>query len=112
MLRDVIISCVYISNDILFVFMITVATMDNNVEILMVICHLREIGFAWRGGYDLIRSLSDSFFTIVDTITRSNDALYSIASYKERKRQQYVDGLSYNEVKKLKIKKTTHPYIV
>ena len=31
-LRDVIISCVYISNDILFVFMIAVATMDNNAE--------------------------------------------------------------------------------
>ena len=27
--RDVIISCVYISNDILFVFMIAVATMDK-----------------------------------------------------------------------------------
>ena len=40
----VIISCVYISNDILFVFMIAVATMDNNDEILRVICHFREIG--------------------------------------------------------------------
>ena len=34
-LRYVIISCVYISNDILFVFMIAVATMDRiNAEIL------------------------------------------------------------------------------
>ena len=39
-LRDVIISCVYISYDILFVFMIATATMDNNVEILRVIGHL------------------------------------------------------------------------
>ena len=46
MLRDVIISCVYISNDILFVFMIAVATIDNNVEILRVIAHLRDIGYA------------------------------------------------------------------
>ena len=45
-LRDVIISCVYISNDILFVFMIAVATMDNNTKILWVIGHLREIGSA------------------------------------------------------------------
>ena len=45
-LRYVIISCVYISNDILFVFMIAVATMDNNAEILRVIAHLREIGSA------------------------------------------------------------------
>ena len=95
----------YISNDILFVFMIAVATMDNNAEILRVIGHLREIGSAWRGGDELHRSLLDAFFTIVHMITRSNDSLYSISSYRERKRQQYVDGLSYNEVKKLKITK-------
>ena len=57
MLRDVIISCVYISNDILFVFMIAVATINNNVEILRVIGHLREIGSPWRGGDELHRSL-------------------------------------------------------
>ena len=102
MLRDVIISCVYIYNDILFVFMIAMATMDNNANILRVIGHMREIGFAWRGGDELCRSLLDSLLSIVDTIARSNDALYSIASYRERKRQQYVDGLSYNDVKKPK----------
>ena len=53
MLRDVIISCVYFSNDISFVFMIAMATMDNNDEILRVIGHLREIGFAWKGGDEL-----------------------------------------------------------
>ena len=43
----VIISCVYISNDILFVFMIAVAAMDrNNAKILRFIGHLREIGSA------------------------------------------------------------------
>ena len=41
----------------------------------------------------------------MDTISRSNDALYSIASYKERKQQEYADGLRYNEIKNLKIKK-------
>ena len=46
MVKYVIISCVYIYNDILFVFMIAVATMDNNAEILRVIAHLREIGSA------------------------------------------------------------------
>ena len=84
--------------------MIAVATMDrNNVEILRLIGHLREIGSAWRGGDELCRSLSSSLLTIVDTIARSNDALYSIASYRETKRWEYVDGLSYNEIKKLKI---------
>ena len=85
--------------------MIAVATMDNNVEILRFIAHLREIGSTWRGGDELCRSLPDSLLTIVDTIARSDDALYSIALYRERKRKQYVDGLSYNEVKKLKITK-------
>ena len=85
--------------------MIAVATMDNNAEILRVIGHLREIGSAWRGGDELCHSLSDSLLTIVDMIARSNDALYSITSYGERKIQQYTNGLSYNEVKKLKITK-------
>ena len=62
MLRYLIISCVYISNDILFVFMIGVATMDQNEEIL------REIGASWRGGDELHHSLSTSLDSIVDTI--------------------------------------------
>ena len=78
-------SCVYISNDILFVFMIGVATMDHNENILRVIGHLRDIGSACRGGDELRRSLSASLLTIVDTISRSNDALYSKALYKEAK---------------------------
>ena len=90
--------------------MIAVATMDHNAEILRVIGHLREIGFAWRGGDELCRSLSTLLMTIVDTVSRSNYALYSISSYKETKRQQYVDVLSYNEIKKLKITKE-HIYI-
>ena len=85
--------------------MIAVATMDNDVEILRVIGHLREIGYAWTGGDELHRSLLDSLLFIVDTIARSNDALYSITSYRDWKRQQYADGLSYNEVKKLIITK-------
>ena len=92
--------------------MIGVATMDNNTEILMVIGHLREIGSTWMDRDELHCSLSDSLLTIVDTITRLDDALYSIASYMERKRQQYADGLSYNKVKNIKIKKTTHIFIV
>ena len=85
--------------------MIVVATMDNNAEILRVIGHLREIGSAWRGGDELRRSLLDAFFTIVHMITRSNDSLYSIASYGERQRKEYVDGLRYNEIKRLNIMK-------
>ena len=104
-LRDFIILCFYFSNNILFVFMIAVATMDNNAEILRVIGHLKDVVSTWRGGYELRQSLSNSLLTIVDTIARSNDALYSITSYRERKRQEYLDGLSYYEVKKMKITK-------
>ena len=86
--------------------MIAVTTMDNNEEILRVIGHLTEIGSTSRGGDELRLSLSDSLLTIFYTIARSNDALYSIISYMERKRQQYADGLSYNEVKKMKITKS------
>ena len=86
MLRDVIIPCVYFSNDILFVFVIAVATMDHNVEILIVIGHLRDIGSSLRGGDEFPLSLSASLLTIVDTIARSNDTFYIIASYRETKR--------------------------
>ena len=65
--------------------MIVVATMDHNEDILRVIDHPRDIGSSWRGGDELCRSLSASLLTIVDTITRSNDALDSIASYRETK---------------------------
>ena len=93
--------------------MIAMATMDrNNAEILRFIGHLRETSSAWRGGDELRRSLSYSLLSIVDTIAISNDALYSIASYRERKRQQYADGLSYNEVKKAENNKTSHLFIV
>ena len=65
--------------------MIAVDTMDhNNAEILRFIVHLREIGSTWRGGDELHHSLPNSLLSIIDTIARSNDALYSIASYRER----------------------------
>ena len=85
--------------------MIAVDTMDHNAEILRVIGHIREIGSSWRGGDELHRSLSSSLLTIVDTVTISNDAFYSIASYRERKREEYVNGFNYNEIKKIKINK-------
>ena len=96
LLRDVIISCVYFSNDILFVFMIAVATMDHNAEILRVIGHLWEIGSAWRDGDEIFHSFSDSLLTTVDIIARSNNALYSITSYRKRKTQklQHVQGFT------------------
>ena len=76
---------VYFSNDIFIVFMIIVVVVDHNADILRVIDHLRDIGSSWRGGDEICHSLSTSLQTIVDTISRSNDALYRIASYREIK---------------------------
>ena len=79
--------------------------MDHNVDILRLIGHLRDIGAAWMGGDELCRSLLASLESIVDTISRSNDVLYSMVSYIEIKWQEYANGLSYNDIKKLKITK-------
>ena len=95
---------VYFSNDIFTVFIIRVAIMDQNVDILREIGHLRYIGVTW-GGDELCHSLVTSLDVIVDTISCSNDALYNKESYRERKLQEYVDGLSYSDVKKIKISK-------
>ena len=65
----------------------------------------------WFGGVDmncedeLHRSLSTSLESIIDTINRLNNALYNVALYRERKPQEYDDGLSYKDMKKLKITK-------
>ena len=85
--------------------MIAVTIMDHNADIFRVIGHLQNIGSAWRGGNELCRSLSVSSLTIVDSYNISNDVVYSIASYIERKQQEYVDGLSYNDIKNMKITK-------
>ena len=68
---------VYFSKDIFIVFMIKVVYMDHNAEILRVICLLRDIGVAWRGGDELHNSLSASLESIVDNINRSNGVLNS-----------------------------------
>ena len=39
----------YFSNDIFIVFMIEVADINHNAQILRVIDHLRDIGADWRG---------------------------------------------------------------
>ena len=95
----------YFSNDVFIVLMIAMVAMDHTTNILRVIGHLRDIGAAWRGGDELCCSLSASLESIVDIISRSNDAFYNIALYRNRKRQEYSNGMSYNDIKKLKITK-------
>ena len=79
--------------------------MDTNVEILIEIFCLRGISAAFSSGDSIFPSLASIVDAIVDAITISHGVLYDIASYKERKRQEYADGIDYNAIKKLKITK-------
>ena len=79
--------------------------MDTNAEILIELTHLRGISMDFSGGDRIRRSLASTLDAIVETISLSSNILYHITSYRERKRQDYVDGIDYNAIKKLKITK-------
>ena len=79
--------------------------MDTNAEILIELAHLRGLSTAFSGGDRIRRSLASTLDAIVETISLSSNILYDITSYRERKRQEYADGLDYNAIKKLKITK-------
>ena len=79
--------------------------MDTNVEILIELAHLRGLSTAFSGGDRIHRSLASTLDAIVETISLSSNILYDIISYRERKRQEYTDGIGYNVIKKLKITK-------
>ena len=79
--------------------------MDTNAEILIELAYLRELSTTFSGGDRIRRSLASTFDAIVETISLSRNILYDITSYRERKRQEYADGLDYNAIKKLKITK-------
>ena len=98
------IPCIF-SNDFLIDVFIAVAAMDTNVEILIEISHLRGLSTAFSGNDRIRRSLASTLDAIVETISLSRNILYDITSYRERKRQEYPDGLGYNAIKKLKITK-------
>ena len=95
----------YFFNDFFIYFFIAVAAMDTNAEILIELSHLRGLSTAFSGGDRIRRSLSSTLDAIVETISLSSNILYDIRSYRERKRQEYTDGIDYNVVKKLKITK-------
>ena len=79
--------------------------MDTNAEILIELAQLIGLSTAFSGGDRIRRSLASTLDAIVETITLSNNILYDITSYRERKRREYADGLSYSAIKKLKITK-------
>ena len=79
--------------------------MDTNAEILIEIAHLRGLSTPFSGGDRIGLSLAYNLDSIVETVTLSSNILYDITSYRERKRQEYADGLGYSAIKKLKITK-------
>ena len=81
--------------------------MDTNAEILIELTQLRGLSTAFSGGDRIRCSLASTLDAMVETITLSNNILYDITSYRERKRREYTDGLSYNAIKKLQITKVT-----
>ena len=74
--------------------------MDTNAEILIELAQLRGLSTAFSGGDRIRCSLASTLDAIVETITLSNNILYDITSYRERKRHEYADGLSYSAIKK------------
>ena len=86
--------------------------MDPNAEILIELAQLRGLSTAFSGGDRIRRSLESTLDAIVETITFSNNVLYDITSYRERKIREYVDGLSYNAIKKLKNHQRAYIFII
>ena len=78
---------------------------DRNSQILAHLVSLRRLSSSIRGGDHLRESLADALDTITNTVANAQGALYNISSYRESKRQYYSDGLSYKDIKDLKITK-------
>ena len=78
---------------------------DRNAQIIAHLASLRRLSSSIRGGDHLRESLADALETIKNTIAEAQGDLYNISSYRESKRQYYSDGLSYKDIKALKITK-------
>ena len=76
---------------------------DRNAQILARLVSLRCLSSSIRGGDHLRQSLADALNTITNTVANAQGALYNISLYKESRRQYYSDGLSYKDIKGLKI---------
>ena len=78
---------------------------DRNSHIIVNLASLRCLSSSIRGGDHLIQSLADALDIITNTIAEAQGTLYNISSYRESRRQYYSDGLSYKDIKDLKITK-------
>lgn len=79
--------------------------MDAYNEIQIEIQRLRDIRASFVIHTDRHRMLASNLDAMIETFSRSSNALNDIVSYRERKWQEYADGISYNEVKRLRITK-------
>ena len=80
----------------------------NKIEIhssLRVWRHWGTLAHLLEGGDHLRESLANASDTITNTINETQGYLYNISSYRESRRQYYSDGLSYKDIKALKITK-------
>ena len=80
----------------------------NKIKTHILLCvwhHWGTLAHLLEGGDRLRESLSDALDTITNTIVEAQGALYNISSYRESRRQYYSDGLSYKDIKDLKITK-------
>ena len=78
---------------------------DRNVEIVVALSSLRCLSDVFKEGDQLRQSLGQTIDTIVGTIRDAQVALYDITSFRDSRREFYANGMSYKDVKKLKITK-------
>ena len=76
------------------------------MEIVAALSSLRCLSDVFKDGDQLRRSLGQTIDTIVGTIRDAQGALYDITSFRDSRREFYANGMSYKDVKKLKITKT------
>ena len=78
---------------------------DRNSQIIASLASLRRLSSSIRGGDHLRESLANALDIITDKIIEAQGDLYNITLYIESRRQYYSDGLSYKDIKDLKITK-------
>ena len=76
-----------------------------NVEIVVALASLRHLSDVFKEGDQFYCSLGKTIDMIIRKIHNAQGALYNITSYRESRWEFYEKGLSYQEVKKLKITK-------
>ena len=78
---------------------------DQNVEIVVALAYLRHLSDVFKEGDQLHCSLGQTIDTIIGTICDAQGALYDITYFRDSRREFYANGMSYKDVKNLKITK-------